>query len=254
MPGDAASSGAGEVLLVTGGGGGIGEAVALRMAASGWRVAVADRDEGAARRVAERVGGLALSINVVDEDSVEVALETLHARFGRLDGLVHAAGIGLEAGFLQTSREDFARVLDVNLTGTLLVCQAAARRMASGGRLVTIASTAGELGSMRRAAYGASKAGVIALTKTMAAELAPSGLRANVLSPGPVRTALVDRMHGPATKAAFGARVPLGRYAEPKEIAEAAAYLLSPANTYMTGHVLTVDGGFTAVPTIIAGD
>jgi NAD(P)-dependent dehydrogenase (short-subunit alcohol dehydrogenase family) len=192
-----------------------------------------------------------MPMDVTDPQSVSTGLHHLHEAWGRIDGLFHAAGIGIERPFLETSLEDFERILRVNLLGTFVVCRAVTAQMSQGGSIVTVASTAGESGSMWRSAYSASKAGVISLTKTIAAEAAPLGIRANVLSPGPVRTELVESMHSAATKKAFSQRVPLGRYAEPEEIANAAIFLLSPNSSYVTGHVLTVDGGFTSVPMIL---
>ena len=117
---------------------------------------------------------------------------------------------------------------------------------AGGGTIVTFASTAGELGSVRRAAYGASKAGVINLTRTIALELAPLGVRANCVSPGPIETELVAQMHAPDTKRAFASRVPMHRYGTPAEVAEAVLFLVADESSYVTGHVLHVDGGFSS--------
>lgn len=236
----------GRRIVVTGGAGGIGRAVAARLLAAGARLLVADR-EGAG----EAAGALgpdvrATALDVADETSVERAFDLAAAELGGLDGLVHCAGIGVERAFLETGLEEWRRLLDVNLTGTFLCCRAAVRRMGRGGSLVTLASTAGERGSARRAAYGASKAGVVNLTQAIAVELGAAGIRANVISPGPVDTDLVRRMHAADTRAAFAARTPLGRYGRPDEIAGAALYLLCDESSFVTGHVLRVDGGFAA--------
>lgn len=236
------------VVLVTGAAGGIGAAACARLAAEGWCVVAADREPPRLPAAAA-----ALGFDVLDDPAREAALDRVVSEFGGLDALVHAAGIGAECGFLETSRDAFERLVAVNLTGTFLTVQAAARRMLvrGGGAIVTLASTAGQLGSMRRAAYAASKAGVINLTQTVAAELARSGIRANVVAPGPVLTDLAARMHSPKTRALFAARVPLRRYGAPEEIAACIAFLVGPGSGYVTGHVFTVDGGFTAVPAIL---
>jgi len=233
--------------LVTGAAGGIGAAVCRHLAAAGWPVVAADLEAPATPHAA-------LGFDLLDDAAREAALDEVTRRFGRIGALVHAAGIGQEARFLDTSRTDFERLVAVNLTGTFLMVQAVARRMVAdggGGAIVTLASTAGQLGSMRRTGYAAAKAGVINLSQTAAAELARHGVRVNVLSPGPVLTDLAARMHSPETRAAFAARVPLGRYGSVHEIAACAAFLVSPAAGYVTGHVLTADGGFTAVPAML---
>ena len=242
----------GKRIVVTGGAGGIGRAIAVRLLAAGARLLVADQ-EGASE-AAKTLGAdvRATALDVTDEASVESAFDLAVAELGGLDGLVHCAGIGIERAFLDTGIDEWRRLLDVNLTGTFLCCRAAARRSSRGASLVTLASTAGERGSARRAAYGASKAGVVNLTQAIAVELGSAGFRANVISPGPVDTDLVRRMHAADTRAAFAARTPLGRYGRPDEIAGAALYLLSDESSFVTGHVLRVDGGF-ATAGIITG-
>ena len=231
-------------IVVTGGAGGIGKAIATRLLAAGANLVIADREGANAAANALGANVHAVVLDVADETSVEHAFDSLHTNVGNIDGLVHCAGIGVERAFLETSADEWRRMLDVNLTGTFLCCRAAARQMKRGGSLVALASTAGERGSARRSAYGASKAGVINLIQAIAVELGASGIRANAISPGPTDTDLVRRMHALDTRAAFVARTPLGRYGRPDEIAGAALYLLSDESSFVTGHVLRVDGGF----------
>lgn len=231
--------------VVTGGGGAIGRAIAARLAAAGAAVLLADRDGEAAERAASAIpGAAALALDVTDEEACAALPAEAARRIGGFDALVHAAGIGIERAFVDTTRTEWERMLAVNLTGAFLVCREAARAMTAGGAIVTVASTAGERGSARRAAYAAAKAGLISLTQTMAVELAPRGIRANAISPGPIDTELTRRMHTAETRAGFARRTPLARYGRPEEIAGAALYLLSDEASYVTGHILHVDGGF----------
>ena len=238
-------------VLITGAAGGIGAAIAARFASAGARLALLDRDAEAIRALSRGLAcaPLALPADVASEAEVEGAFDAAERALGGIDVLVHCAGIGVERAFLDTSLDEWRRMLEINLTGTFLCCRAAARRMVQArrnGSLVTIASTAGELGSSRRAAYGASKAGMINLTQTIAVELAGSGIRANVVSPGPIETELVRRMHSAEARAAFTGRVPMSRYGTPAEVAEAVLFLASDGAAFVNGHVLHVDGGFKA--------
>ena len=175
-------------------------------------------------------------------------VEEVTDRFGRIDILVHSAGIGIERPFLTTSSEDWQRVIDVDLTGTFHCCQAVARVMVGQrhGRIVTLASTAGVKGGTGRAAYGAAKGGVIALTKVMAVELAPYGITVNAVAPGAIETELVRSMHDVDTRRAYLDRIPMDRYGTPDEAAATAIFLCSDLASYVTGHILAVDGGFLA--------
>lgn len=226
---------AGQVALVTGGLSGIGAAIVERFRAEGARVVAADISAAGPDQV-----------DVADAGSVAALVDDVVARHGRLDAMVNSAGIGEDIPFLETPVASFDRIVAVNLRGTFLVGQAAARHMAAGGggAIVNISSIAGLRGSIGRAAYGASKGGVVILSQVMAVELAAHNIRVNVIAPGPVETPLVARMHDAAIREAWTRLTPLARYADPAEVAGAAVFLCSGDASFVTGHVLAVDGGF----------
>ena len=242
-----------DVAIVTGAARGIGNSIAVALAAEGARVVVADLDGHGARRAADeivRLGGEAWSfpVDIADSALVQTLIDETQSRYGRLDILVNNAGVGLNKPFLATTLEEWDRQLRVNLTGTFLCGQAAGRAMVArgGGSIVNIASISGQRGGQGRAAYGAAKAGVILLTKVMAVELAPLSVRVNAVSPGPVDTDQSRQTHTPSTRRAYYDRIPLRRYGERKEIAAAVVFLASPEASFVNGHVLNVDGGFNA--------
>jgi NAD(P)-dependent dehydrogenase (short-subunit alcohol dehydrogenase family) len=244
----------GRTAIVTGAAAGIGRAVALRLAASGARLALVDRDSGPLASVAgeladRRIEVLPLVADVADEGALVTAICEARTRFGRLDMLVNNAGIGIEKPLLDHELADFHRIFAVNLFGLFVALRETARIMiadGTDGRIVNLASVAGLRGSVGRAAYGPSKAAVINLTQTAAVELAPRGIRVNAVAPGPIETDLVRRMHRPETRAAWLRQVPQQRYGEADDVAAAVLWLLSDEARFVTGHVLVVDGGFAA--------
>jgi 3-oxoacyl-[acyl-carrier protein] reductase len=244
---------ANKVAIITGSGRGIGREMALRFAAEGARVVVADLDRERAGAVAAEVraaGGKARAahVDITDPERVEALIQDTLAHFERLDVLVNNAGIGLNKPFLDTTLDEWNRQLQVNLTGTFLCAQAAARVMVErgGGRIINIASISGQRGGQGRAAYGAAKAGVILLTRVMAVELAGRGVAVNAIAPGPVVTEMSNGTHTEATRRSYHDRIPLRRYGREKEVAAAAVFLASDEASFITGHTLNVDGGFNA--------
>lgn len=241
-----------KVALVTGAGRGIGLATARRFLAEGWQVALLDIDAellGAAMaQLAVPESTLALHCDVSDAGGVFAAVRRAAAHFGRLDALVNNAGIAVFKPILETTPEEWARVLAVNLTGPFLCTQAAAPLMAEqgGGAVVNVTSISGLRASTLRVAYGTSKAGLAHLTKQQAVELAALGIRVNAVAPGPVDTAMAKAVHTPEIRADYHDAIPLNRYGLETELAEAIFFLCSERASYLTGQVIAVDGGFEA--------
>lgn len=241
---------AGKVALVTGAGHGIGGAVASRFASEGAAVLACDIDgKRADAKTAEinakgaRAEGIA--VDVRSRAAVETAVERCVAAFGRLDIVVNVAGIMDRAPFLEMTDELWHRIIDINLYGSFLVSQIAARKMialGNGGVIVNTASNSGMFGGQGRAAYGASKAGVINLTQSMAIELAPHRIRVNAVAPGPTKT---RPEQGDTIGPSVAARMPMKRFGRPEEIAAMAAFLASDDASFTTGHTFAADGGFT---------
>ena len=233
--------------LVTGGASGIGRATCELLAAAGYRVVVADRDLAGAQAVAQHIDGHAVAVDVADEASVGRAFDAaLAALEGTLDTLATAAGIIDTTPFLELDAATFRRVADVNVIGTFLCLREAARRMRPGGRVCTVASVAGKRGGglSGTAAYAASKGAVLALTRNAARSLAPLGIAVNCVAPGVTATPMLrEAMADQAHRARMEGVALLGRIAEPREIAEAIVWLLSPRASFVEGETLTVDGG-----------
>ena len=240
-----------KVAMVTGAGNGIGRAIALRLAKDGMHVLVCDFDADAAGYVQAQIsatGGTADAavVDVRERQTVAAAVEQLVGKWDRLDILVANAGIMDREPFLGFSDELWHRVMDTNLYGAFVCGQLAARQMAvqgDGGRIVNVASNSGIFGGRGRAAYGASKAGIINLTQSMAIELAEHDILVNAVAPGPT---LTNPQRQGDLMQSVQERMPLKRYGSPDEIAEVAAFLASDACSFTTGHVFAADGGFTA--------
>lgn len=223
-----------KLLAITGGASGIGAAICLAARQAGWGVALADRlpAEGCT------------PLDVTDASAVANWI----AGLAGLQGLVCSAGISAATPLLDTPPDLFRRILDVNVTGSFLVAQAAARGMVAagkGGSIVLMASVSGLRGVEGRVAYGASKAAVINMAQVMAIDLAPHGIRVNAICPAPIETPMVAALHDVRIRAQWLSRIPAARYGRVEEVAQAVLFLLdSTRSSYITGHALPVDGGY----------
>jgi 2-keto-3-deoxy-L-fuconate dehydrogenase len=252
----------GKSALITGAGSGIGEATAQLFARQGAQVIVADVRADAAERVAASIidqDGLAIvqPLDVADEDQVRTAFDSIAAHYGRLDILVNNAGVSHVGNILETSLEEWERVLRVNARGVFLCAREAVRAMLQqqpkGGVIINMSSTAALIGIDRRLPYSASKGAVLAMTRSIAMDFVDQGIRCNAICPGTVHTPFVEGYlarnfpgQEDAVRQTLHARQPLGRMGQPEEIAAAALYLASDEAAFVTGSGLVIDGGWTA--------
>lgn len=242
------------VAVVTGGRQGIGRRTAEVLAARGYRIAIIDREDAAETvKAIEAAGGTVLSYrgDVADEAAVEDFTQKVFELFGRADVLVNNAGISLIAAAETTSGEDFRRVLEVNLVAPFLLARAFGKRMleTGSGSIVNVASVAGLVAVADRAAYNASKHGLIGLTRTLAAEWGGRGVRVNAVCPGWVKTEMdaADQAGGSYTDADITGRIPMGCFASAEDVARAVAFLADGEESgFVNGAALSVDGGWAA--------
>jgi 3-oxoacyl-[acyl-carrier protein] reductase len=239
-----------QVAVVTGGGRGIGHAIAVRLAADGARVAVVSRSEANAQRTADeinRAGGAAArayGADVSDAAAIAALGPKIQADFERIDILVNNAGVTRDGLSLRMSTDDWDTVLDTNLKGAFFFIQAFQRTMLRQrrGRIINISSVSGLVGNAGQSNYAASKAGLLGLTKSLARELASRNITVNAVAPGFIVTDMTDALPEETRKSVVE-RIPLGRFGRAEDIAAAVAFLAGPEAAYITGQVLTVDGG-----------
>ena len=241
----------GRVVLVTGAARGIGAATARRLAADGARLVLADLDGPGVEKVAAELGQVAVQADVTRRDDVDRMIDEAYRRWDRLDVLFNNAGVIRVQPFLEVTEEEWDRVLDVNLKGSFLVAKHVLPTMLAqrSGSIVHVASVEGLEGMSRSVAYNASKGGVVLMTRNMALDYAKDGIRVNCLCPGAIDTPLTAVLALPETRAIREQMVAwhaMGRFGTPEEVAAAALFLASDDASFVTGHALAVDGGWTA--------
>ena len=237
-----------KVAIVTGGGQGIGQAIARKLAAEGATVVVTDLDEATAKATADALpGAVAIRADVTDRQGVQAMAERVAEQFGRIDVLVNNAGWDKASPFVDSDPADWDRAIAINLYGVLHTCKAVLPVMAGqgSGAVVNLGSDAGRVGSSGEAVYSAAKGGIIAFTKSLAREMARHQVRVNCVCPGPTDTALFASFAGPKLREALTKAIPFRRLASPEDIAGAILYFAGPTSDYVTGQILSVSGGLT---------
>jgi NAD(P)-dependent dehydrogenase (short-subunit alcohol dehydrogenase family) len=239
-----------QIAVVTGGGSGIGRAVALTFAAAGARVVVLDAHEASAAQVVDEIGitGQAVVADVRDAEAIERVFAEVASRYGRIDVLFKNAGINRRHPSLEMTLDDWNAVIAVNITGMFICARTAVRHMVTGGRIVNTASMLGLSGGWYpNIAYQATKGAVVNMTRSWAIEWAPLQIRVNAVAPGLVRTPFIAGLTDqPDLVDKFEQLIPLGRLAEVDDITGPVLFLASPASAMVTGHILLVDGGMLA--------
>lgn len=232
--------------LVTGGATGIGAAIAKRFVQEDIQVAICDVDSENGKTLATDIGATArfYKLDIADESEVNAVVDNIFHEFGRIDILVNNAGITKDTLLIRMTREDWERVLRVNLTGTFLMTKAVAKHMIKQrhGRIVNIASVVGIIGNFGQANYAASKAGIIAFTKSCAKELARRNIMVNAIAPGFIKTRMTEVIPD-EIKESYLKLIPLGRFGEPEDVANLVMFLSSDGAAYLTGQTICVDGG-----------
>ena len=244
----------GQVAVVTGGGTGIGRGIALEFAKAGADVVVASRRLSVLEKVSEEVTtlgkrSLAVQTDISRKTDVDNLVQRVMDEFGAIDILVNNAGVWIKRRMLEFSEDDWDKIMDVNIKGYYLCSQAVGKRMVQQkrGNIINIASISSFVVDEEEGPYCISKAGVAMLTKALARELASYNIRVNAIAPGSVRTEMSERLYSdPEVVKQEEAKIPLGRIAEPSEIASVALFLASDASSYMTGSTIVVDGGYIA--------
>ena len=241
-----------KVAVVTGAARGIGLAISKKFLEEGYRVAILDIDQKTLSQTMKQFfdtnNVLGLECDVSEPDQVDQAVNLVVEEFGRIDVLVNNAGIAEFKPMLETSYEEWSRILAVNLNGPFICTQACAPIMLKneGGSIVNIASISGLRASTLRIAYGTSKAALMHLTKQQAAELGNKGIRVNAIAPGPVDTAMAKKVHTADIRSDYHDVIPLNRYGLEEEIADAVWFLCSDSASYINGQIIAADGGFDA--------
>ncbi len=236
----------GKIALITGGASGIGAAISRKLIESGAYAIIVDVDEQAGTNAVREYGEKAhfFYMNIADEKSVEETIDSIMKRFARVDILVNNAGITNDKLLIRMTKEDWDRVIGVNLTGTFLVTRAVVKYMMKQryGRIINIASVIGMIGNAGQANYAASKAGIIGFTKSCAKEFASRNITVNAIAPGFIETRMTEKLPE-EIKQAYFKLIPLGRFGTPGDVANLVLFLCSDQADYITGQVIAIDGG-----------
>ncbi len=233
-----------ERVIVTGGGSGIGKAIVECLSREGMKIAIFDVDQDSAQRVAEATGALALKVDISKREEVELAFNQAIEHLQGIDALINNAGITRDRLLIRMDDQSWDDVIRVNLYGPFYLTRLAARLMIKNrfGRIINIASVIGLIGNPGQTNYAASKAGLIAFTKSLAKELAPRGITVNAIAPGFIKTPMTEVL-GEEVKSRYLELIPMRRFGEPAEVAGVVKFLLSEDAHYITGQVITIDGG-----------